>query len=133
MWPRSATPTPPEPETGAALESPPLLVLECRPGRLRRLRHRLLLIPVALAVWLWFGLTGTVVLVIWWWHQQIEEPRGCWRFDPARARAARLGPWRTWVRLDDGESLEIFNDELDGRDLAALRRCIKSQLSSSAS
>jgi hypothetical protein len=88
----------------------------------------LLLLPAAAAGWAWFGVTGAVPVVIWWWHRRPREQAGRWHIELARVRSARLGPWRTRIAFRSRPAVEIFNDELSARDLACLRRTLKTQL-----
>ncbi len=83
---------------------------------------------MAVAAWAWFGMTGAVPVVVWWWHSRPVPAAGHWRLELARVRAARLGPWRTRIMFRGRPPVEIFNDELSGRDLAELRRTLKTQL-----
>ena len=109
---------------------PARLELECLPGRFRSWCHFLALPLVAVTAWAWFGVTGTVPVVIWWWHVRPRLPAGSWQVDLARVRRARLGPWRTCIAFEGLPPLEIFNDEVPARDLARLRRTLKAQLAS---
>ena len=88
----------------------------------------MILLPVAVASWVWFGLTGSVPVLIWWWESRPREQPASWRLDLGRARAARLGPLRTWIAFRGGAAVEIFHDEIEPRDLARVRRALKSQL-----
>ena len=105
-----------------------LLELPRLPGRLRTARHWLILVPVIIASWIWFGVTGSVPVLIWWYERRPSPQPGPWRLDLALARSARLGPWRTWIVLRGAPRVEIFHDEMAPRDLARLRRALKSQL-----
>lgn len=106
-----------------------LLSLPRRPGRLRRWRHLVLLLPAAAAGWAWYGWVGSVPLLMWWWHRRPRYAAGgAWQIDLDQVRRARLGPWRLQIGFAHQNSLEIFADELSQRDLARLRRELKYQL-----
>jgi hypothetical protein len=83
---------------------------------------------VVVAAWAWFGVTGALPVMIWWWYRRPIPQPGPWRLDLARLRAARLGPWRTWVAFQGSPAVEIFTDEISAGDLARLRRTLKAQL-----
>lgn len=89
----------------------------------------LLLGPSLVAAWGWLGLTGAVPLLLWWWHRWPQSRSGPLTLDPARVRAARLGPVRVRLVLDDGTVLELFRDELHPADAARLCRVLKYRLS----
>jgi hypothetical protein len=96
-----------------------------RCGRLRRGRHWLLLAPLVTAGWAWFGYTGLVPLLIWWWHVRPREAVVELQLDGLRS--ARFGSLRTLL-VFPGRRLEIFSDELSPAELACLRRAVKQQL-----
>jgi hypothetical protein len=86
-------------------------------------------LPVAaFGAWGWFGVTGAVPVLIWWWQRRPRVTAAWWHIDIARVRAARLGPWRIWIAFHGAASLDIFSDEISRRDLALLRRTLKAQL-----
>ncbi len=115
-----------------------VLTFERQPGRWRRLYYLLISVPLILAAWGWFGIPGTVPVVIWCWHRRPGgaaggsgeggDPVGRWHIELCRVTRARLGPWRTWLALRGGAPLEIFNDEMLPADLACLRREVKARL-----
>jgi hypothetical protein len=75
--------------------------------------------------WAWFGLTGLVPLVVWWWH---VRPRvSTVEFELGDLTAARFGALRTVLALP-GRRVEVFVDELAPAELAQLRRAAKQQL-----
>lgn len=78
--------------------------------------------------WAWFGVAGSVPVLIWWWHRRPADGTEPWLIDPAAVRVARLGPWRTRLVLRGGAPIEIFHDEIAPADLARLRRTLKAGL-----
>jgi hypothetical protein len=76
----------------------------------------------------WFGATGLVPLLIWWWHVRPRPSDSPWQFDLDEVRSARFGSWRTLVVLRGRSRLEIFSDELAPVDLARLRRELKARI-----
>ncbi|HEX7035770.1 MAG TPA: hypothetical protein VF210_08350 [Pseudomonadales bacterium] len=78
--------------------------------------------------WAWFGVTGSVPVLIWWWRRRPADVAEPWLVDLAAVRAARLGPWRTRLVLRRGPPVEIFHDEIAAADLARLRRTLKTGL-----
>jgi hypothetical protein len=115
-------------------ETPPeALRLPRCPGRLRFWRHLALMLPVAAAGWTWFGWSGSVPLLLWWWQRRPRPAATAWHVDLGQVRRARLGPWRLRLFFAEQESLEIFSDELSPCDLARLRRELKYQLATGCS
>jgi hypothetical protein len=88
-----------------------------------------LLLPLLGVGWAWFGLSGLVPLLVWWWHVRPRRCHAPWLVGPEGLRAARLGPLRTLVQYRGRPPLEIFSDELAPADLALLRRELKLLLS----
>jgi hypothetical protein len=109
-----------------------LTVARCS-GRLRRRQYLLLLALAGCAGWLWIAAIGTVAI-------PIVVAAGLWaRGRPGRSndpslpllrlhedavRGARMDSWRVLIRSRDGCE-EIFRDELNAADWAALRRWVK--------
>lgn len=92
----------------------------------------MLVVPLALGAWLWFGAAGALLLGLWWWLQRPRDhphtkPQP-WRIDLARVHGARLGTWRTCIGLRGHDALEVFHDEISAADLAFLRRTLIRQL-----
>lgn len=86
-----------------------------------------MLVPVVLGGWSWFGIAGTVPLLVWWWCRRPVASTDDVLIGLAEVRWARLGALRTCLALHSGR-LEIFNDELQPADLARLRRTLRSHL-----
>lgn len=105
-----------------------MLVLRGYPGRLRPRCHLAVGIPVVAAAFGWFGITVAVPLMIWWWYRCPRGRPGPWVVELAALRRARLGPWRTRLVVAGQPAMDIFHDEVDGRELARLRRAVKAQL-----
>ncbi len=89
-----------------------------------------MLVPVVLGGWSWFGVAGTVPLVVWWWCRRPVASMDDALIDLAEVRWARLGAVRTCIGFNAGRRLEIFIDELHPADLARLRRELRSRLAS---
>ena len=105
-----------------------MLELRRLPGRQRALCHWLVLPVVAFGAWAWFGATGALPVLIWWWQRRPRVTAAWWYVDIGRVRAARLGPWRTRIAFHGAPCLDIFSDEITARNLAWLRRTLKAQL-----
>jgi hypothetical protein len=111
--------------------SPPFerpIRLERRSGRLREWRHCCLLVPLLAGGWGWFGWTGLVPLVVWWWYVRPRQVADCWAVDLGDLRGARFGAWRVLLTFRNSDPLEIFSDELTPADRATLRREVKARL-----
>ena len=77
------------------------------------------------AGWFWLGASG-LALVVLWARTQWPLPRFVfYELDPRRIRVVRLGIVR--VRWSEGPwtGREVFSDELNAADFAALRRFLK--------
>ncbi len=101
--------------------------LELAPGRLRKIKHGLLLVVVAAASWDWFGLSGLIPALIWWWHRGRPVPITI-TFFLDEVQFAQLGPFRVFVGLPGLRRLEVFRDELPLEDYSELRRQLKARL-----
>jgi hypothetical protein len=106
----------------------PQLRIEPRCGRLRRWRHRLLLIPILAGGWWWLGASGALPLLLWGWH---VRPRRIpvWSCHVDQIRAADFGSWSTTIRCRGAPPLEVFHDEITAAELARLRRDVRAALS----
>lgn len=101
------------------------LTLRGRRGRYRTWRHGVLLILVLAAGGSWYGRSGTVPLLIWWWQRRPGPAPGWWEVPVDEVRSAELGPLRVRLTFRGRAPLEIFHDELPARDLALLRRTLR--------
>jgi hypothetical protein len=67
------------------------------------------------AAWVWISRPGPV-------------PYGArWSISLADVKAVRLGPWRTRIVYRRGPAIDLFRDEMDGRDMARLRRLLRAR------
>ncbi|MFW6094421.1 MAG: hypothetical protein ACODAC_10655 [Pseudomonadota bacterium] len=89
----------------------------------------MLLGPVVLAGWAWFGWIGAVPLIVWWWRMRPGVAVPCWEIDLVGVHRARLGPWRICITFVGRSRVEIFADELGAGDAARLRRNLAHRLS----
>ena len=78
------------------------------------------------AAWYGFGLPGALPAMVWAWHTRPSPvPWGArWLVRPDDVARVRLGPWRTRIRFRRGGVMDIYRDEMDGADLARLRRTL---------
>lgn len=101
--------------------------LELRPGRLRKIKHGLLLVLVGVASWGWFGYSGLIPTLIWWWHRG-RPVSATVTFSLEEVKFAQLGPFRVFVGLRGLRRLEVFRDELPLEDYSRLRRLLKARM-----
>ena len=98
--------------------------LEIAPGRLRKIKHLLLLALVGFTTWGWFGLSGLIPTLIWWWHRGRPIPTTlCFSMD--EVRSVQLDSLRVYLGLRGLRRVEVFRDELPPEDYARLRRLLK--------
>ena len=79
------------------------------------------------AAWYGFGPLGAAPVIFWAWYTR-PGPVPCgarWVVPLDGVKRARLGPWRTRILYRQGGVLEIYRDEMDGADLATLRRGLR--------
>jgi hypothetical protein len=94
-------------------------------GRLRRLELAAVTALAAAAGWMWLGFSG-LALVALWARTQWPMPRFVrHELDARCVRVVRLGVVR--VRWVEGwfAGREVFSDEIDPAEFAALRRFLK--------
>jgi len=101
--------------------------LEIAPGRHRKAKHLLLLALAGAATWGWFGLSGLVPTLIWWWHRGRPVPTSL-SFSMDEVRCVQLDPFRVYLGLRGLRRVEVFRDELPREDYARLRRLLKAHL-----
>ena len=101
--------------------------LEIAPGRLRKIKHLLLLAIIGVATWGWFGLGGLIPTLIWWWHRGRPEPTTL-SFSMEEVRCIQLDSFRVYLGLCGWRRVEVFRDELPQEDYTRLRRLLKAHL-----
>jgi hypothetical protein len=102
------------------------LTVECQPGRRRRTLHVLLVLLLMTGGWLWFGVSGAALMLLW---GEANWPRPFVRHI-AIARIAEIRLYGTVLVMREyrGDFTCIFADEMPPDEYAALRRSLKSQL-----
>ncbi len=81
------------------------------------------------AAWYGFGFVGAASAILWaWYTRPAPVPWGARWFVPlADVKRVRLGPWRTRILFRQGGVLDIYRDEMDGAELARLRRTLSAR------
>ncbi len=102
--------------------------LEIETGRLRRLELAAVAALAASAGWIWLGTSGLALVVLWFRTQWPLPDHFCFELNARRVRVVRLGVVRVrWVEGWFGGG-DVFADEVDPAEFAALRRFLKAAL-----
>ncbi len=99
--------------------------LVAEPGRLRRLELAAVVTLAGAAGWMWLGASGLALVLLWARTQWPLPALVCHEIGARRVRVVRLGVVRvSWVEgwCSGGE---VFADEIDPAEFAALRRFLK--------
>jgi hypothetical protein len=113
------------PCTPSWTESADTILLEFETGRLRRLEVAGIATLAAAAGWMWLGASGLALVVLWFRARWPLPDVVRYQLDARRVRLVSLGVVR--VRWTEGwfKAGEVFSDEIDPADFAALRRFLK--------